>query len=88
MSTTVGSKNALPSYSVWHLDEAVELVWKLLELEPGHDLEFAVGDADDPFASTLPLPVGGQPRLSFPTPVDQLRLRGIPTLPINSPRGT
>lgn len=45
----------------------------VLELAPGHDLEFA---AVAPFFSTQPVPAGTQPRLAFGAPVLQLRLRG------------
>ncbi len=48
----------------------------VLELDEGHDLEFAAGAADDPFDFPTPLPAGPRPRLTFANPIGQLRLRG------------
>ena len=48
----------------------------VLELAPGHDLEFSAGPATGPFANTDPVPPGPRPRLDLPAPAEQLRLRG------------
>ena len=67
-----------PSLDDWSLvvdfPEPVSSV--VLELAEGHDLVFAAGDTSDPFIATAPVPGGTHPRLTFGSPVEQLRLRG------------
>ena len=67
-----------PSLDDWSLvvDFPVPVGALVLELAEGHDLVFAAGAADAAFGITAPVPPGTQPRLSFGTPIDQLRLRG------------
>ncbi|MFC7359469.1 hypothetical protein [Nocardioides astragali] len=48
----------------------------VLELAPGHDLEFVAGAAAALFATTDPVPPGPRPRLDLAAPAEQLRLRG------------
>ena len=48
----------------------------VLELAGGHSLSFAAGDPWDVFDLFAPVPPGPAPRLTFASPVHQLRLRG------------
>ena len=67
-----------PGLDDWSLvaDFPAPVAAVVLGLAPGHDLAYAAGPASGPFANTDPVPPGTDPRLDFPTPVDQLRLRG------------
>ncbi|MBL8701478.1 MAG: hypothetical protein JNK67_24075 [Alphaproteobacteria bacterium] len=48
----------------------------VLELGGAHTLSFAAGDPAAAFGPYAPVPAGQLPRLAFPSPVMQLRLRG------------
>jgi hypothetical protein len=53
----------------------------VLEVAAGHDLRYAGAQADDSlFPLTEPLPAGPVATLSFPAPVDQIRLAGTGSL--------
>ena len=67
-----------PSLDDWSLviDFPTPAAAVVLELDEDHDLEFAAGAADDPFDFPIPLPTGPRPRLTFPSAIGQLRLRG------------
>ena len=67
-----------PSLDDWSLviDFPTPAAAVVLELHEDHDLEFAAGAADDPFDFPIPLPTGPRPRLTFPSAIGQLRLRG------------
>ena len=67
-----------PGLDGWSLvvDFPVPVPAVVLELAPGHALEWASGPAFGPFPVTDPVPSGPRPRLVLPAPADQLRLRG------------
>jgi hypothetical protein len=68
----------IPSLDDWSLvvDFPAPVDSVVLELADGHDLVFAAGPANAPFATTAPMPAGTAPRLVFGSPADHLRLRG------------
>jgi hypothetical protein len=67
-----------PSLDDWSLvvDLPAPATTVVLDLAPGHDLEYAAGPASGLFGSTDPVPPGTSPRLELTAPADQLRLRG------------
>lgn len=68
----------LPSLEDWNLviDFRSHVRSIILELHEEHDLEYSWGEAWGSFSGPLPVPSGTRPRLDFPTPAQQLRLRG------------
>ena len=68
----------LPTLGQWSavIDFPAPVGAVVLELAPGHHLEYAAGAPDDPFVSLTAVPPGPRPRLIFSGPIIQLRLRG------------
>ena len=67
-----------PGLDDWSLvvDFVAPVTAVVLELAPGHDLEYSAGIAIGPFVDVDPVPAGENVRVDFTTPVEQLRLRG------------
>ncbi len=67
-----------PGLDDWSMvvDFAAPIGAVVLELAPGHDLEFSAGSAIGSFLSADPVPPGSAPRIDFAAPAEQLRLRG------------
>jgi hypothetical protein len=58
------------------IDFPVAVSAVILELAGPHTLSFSAGQPWDPFGPFAPVPAGVAPRLTFGTPVHQLRLKG------------
>lgn len=69
---------SLPSLEDWSLviDFASPIQSVILELHEGHILEYSWGNAWSLFSPPQSIPAGQKPRLDFPFPVQQLRIRG------------